>query len=172
MARMARAFELIKVNLLRQKSVYSYKNGVCSLSSKTFQKELPPNITFSPAVIKISSDQTSDHQKRPPLVLCFGWMFAKDSHLEKSRNFWTTLGYDVFLVKTDYKALVFPYRKVTGTADYTKKLVKYLSSMEKPYEKIIFHNFSIGTYVSSILRVQLNREIEKNKVNILKVRFR
>lgn len=172
MAKLLARFGLVNSHRLcvLQKPVYGFNKNCLFSSSSSTPQHLPPNIIFRPAVVKSSCSPSSSSQQKPsppPLVLVFGWMSAKDTHLEKYRHFWTTRGYDVITVSTEPKSLVMPYSKGTGTVAYTNELVKYLSSEKQspPYERIIFHNFSVGTYVSSIFRYQLNKAIENGKVS-------
>lgn len=97
-------------------------------------------------------------------------MSAKDAHLEKYRHFWSTRGYDVITVATEPGSLVMPYSR-KGTVKYSRQLVDFLADDTTPtYDQVILHNFSVGTYVSSIFRQQLNRAVKANTPNTKELR--
>ena len=110
-------------------------------SNSTNQPILSEHIKFQAC----SEPAINDDVNPRPLILLFAWMLAKDAHLDKYRKLWTTRGFDIITIQTSPSDLLVP---AFGTTQTVRLLIDYLANHPKPYQKIIFHNLSVGNYVA------------------------
>lgn len=86
-----------------------------------------------------------------PLVLILAWMLAKETHIDKYREFWFKRGCDVLSVRTSPLALLLPN---IGGRQNAVHVYDFIANFRPSYEKIIVHAFSVGGYqLSEILHM-------------------
>ncbi|KAH9399172.1 hypothetical protein TYRP_018079 [Tyrophagus putrescentiae] len=111
--------------------------------------------SFTAEMTKVDSIATR------PLVLLFGWMLSKNSHLEKYRQFWTSRGYDILTVQTSPFDLLLPS---LGGRKVAQNVFNFLTRELVPrYDEVLVHAFSVGGYQLGELLQRLYEGIERGE---------
>ncbi|RUS80707.1 hypothetical protein EGW08_011530, partial [Elysia chlorotica] len=117
-------------------------------------KQLTPNI-------QLKTLQEPALEPRP-LVLLFGWMLAKQRHLDKYGNLYHSKGFDVLSLKVGPRRYI--YRLYTGQvlipqrAQATvEELLTFLLKPELRSRPLMVHGFSVGGYMYGEYLVKLEQ---------------
>lgn len=98
-------------------------------------KQLTPNIQLK------TLQETASHPR--PLILLFGWMLAKQRHLDKYGNLYHSKGFDVLSLKMRPGQVLIPQR-AQATVD---QLLSFLLTPELKSRPLMVHGFSVGGYM-------------------------
>ncbi|CAL1540612.1 unnamed protein product [Lymnaea stagnalis] len=81
------------------------------------------------------------------LVLFFTWMGAKEKHVNKYRELYTTLGLDVLTIKSSSKDFLWPPTSFVLAKEITSTLKNELGA----YNQFLLHSISVGSYNLTVL---------------------
>ncbi|XP_059152736.1 transmembrane protein 53-B-like [Physella acuta] len=92
-----------------------------------------------------------------PLVLLFGWMLAKQRHLDKYGNLYHSKGFDVLSVQMKPTQVLIPTRaqKTVG------ELLSILEDNSLSQKPLMVHGFSVGGYMYGELLVKLGQNLDR-----------
>ncbi|CAG5116239.1 unnamed protein product [Candidula unifasciata] len=137
--------------LLLQKNV-----PVIFLASR-FESSLPPLTTKQLSEnIQLRTVQETAHYPRP-LVLLFGWMLAKQRHLDKYCNMYHSNGFDVLSLKMKPAQVLIPQR----AQNTVEQLLSVLQEPGLTKRPLMVHGFSVGGYMYGELLLKLDQQREK-----------
>ncbi|ESO91558.1 hypothetical protein LOTGIDRAFT_121859 [Lottia gigantea] len=92
-----------------------------------------------------------------PLVILFSWLLAKDRHIAKYRNLYTSQGFDVLSIRVSPTEVLQPKK----AQDVIKKTLGILQEAEQKLKPLVIHGFSVGGYVCGEMMVELEKNAEK-----------
>ncbi|GFN76143.1 transmembrane protein 53-like protein [Plakobranchus ocellatus] len=104
------------------------------------------------ANIQLKTLQEPAPQPRP-LILLFGWMLAKQRHLDKYGNLYHSKGFDVLSLKMRPAQVLIPQRAQATV----EQLLKLLLTPELRSRPIMIHGFSVGGYMYGEYLVKLEQ---------------
>ncbi|XP_045175304.2 transmembrane protein 53-like [Mercenaria mercenaria] len=78
-----------------------------------------------------------------PLVLLFGWLFAKPKHLKKFVDMYNQQGFDVISVQVFLRQLLKPKRVQSLMRD----VIDLCDQEERKYQQMLVHSLSVGGYM-------------------------
>ena len=84
----------------------------------------------------------SQENRNKKLAVMFGWMLSKDRNMEKYAQIYAKHNFDILLVKTHPKQLIFPKN---GSIKNAQDVLNFLVKNDK-YSNIAIHGFSVGGY--------------------------
>lgn len=156
-----------KFRLLKQNYRYIATSYIRSddhkLVNQSNRQEQPekvfPQIFYQRCDLQASNKQQAiDDCKHKPqsdrkLVILMTWLEAEEKHIKKYRQFYLDRGFDVVNVQTKSIDILLP-------RFYTKRnavnCVKFL--MDKEYDKIFYHGFSVGHFMFGQLVLEMNNQ--------------
>ncbi|XP_013090145.2 transmembrane protein 53-B-like [Biomphalaria glabrata] len=106
--------------------------------------------------MQLKTIQEMSSQPRP-LVLLYGWMLAKQRHLDKYGNMYHSKGFDVLSLKMRPTQVLIPSR----AQKTTEQLLSILQDEHLKDKPLMVHGFSVGGYMYGELLVKLNQDLEK-----------
>ncbi|KAH9491856.1 hypothetical protein Btru_029901 [Bulinus truncatus] len=131
---------------------------ICSLLYVTrHESSLPPLKTEKlneNIQLKTIQEKLNHHR---PLVLLYGWMLAKQRHLDKYGNMYHSKGFDVLSLKMKPSQVLLP-KQAQRT---TEELLSILQDGELKDKPLMVHGFSVGGYMYGELLVKLNQDLDK-----------
>lgn len=135
--------------------------------TKTEKKiQLPSNIVMrycpnsdEDQTQNLAITKTRQLSKRP-LLLFFGWLQAKEIHMEKYREFWFERGFDILSVRTLPMHLLLP--KIGGRRN-AETMINFLANHHLVYDEILIHGFSVGGYQMGEIFLYLKENKDKNE---------
>ena len=100
---------------------------------------------------------TTNGKSGRPLVLLYSWFLAKDFHLEKYRNFWTSRGYDILTIRTRPIDMIAPSWAMSGSAI---KIREFVAKYQPNY--LLVHGFCGGNFqfmelLNQLLMIEADR---------------
>ena len=122
-----------------------------------------PNITKENSLLFRFDNQPgrqSRHTRR--LAVLFGWLMARDDHLDKYRRLYLSKGFDVVTVDASIASVGLP---TFGSQKLAERLLNFLKANNHEYGNIVTHGFSIGGYQFGEFLVQLQKELENDVVS-------
>lgn len=123
------------------------------------QSGFPPVKTKSiDKTLELRSVETAGGGERP-LVVIFGWMLARNRHLNKYGNLYLSKGFDVLSVQVQPQQVLWPVaaqHKITT-------LLKTLQDSSLSTRPIVIHGFSVGGYLYGEMLVKLQKECDRYK---------
>lgn len=127
------------------------------LFSSRHESSLPPLKTDKlNKNIQLRTIQETSYTPRP-LVLLFGWMLAKQRHLDKYGNLYHSKGFDVLSVQMKPTQVLIP-TQAQKTMEELLNILQQKSLSEKP---LMIHGFSVGGYMYGELLIKLKENAEK-----------
>ncbi|WAR02360.1 TMM53-like protein [Mya arenaria] len=107
--------------------------------------------------LSITHHHHDDTSGPRPLILLFGWLFAKPAHLKKYSDFYAEHGFDVLTAKLTLAQLLRP-KKVQRVMTHLLDLCHEGPRQEQP---LLCHALSVGGYMYGELLTSLARDMEK-----------
>lgn len=132
-----------KAIVLRRCIASANPSANCSTRSAT--------LSANPPVLNIQSDG----RRNKRLAILFGWLMARDEHLDKYIRLYQKRGFDVLTVRSDLQSIALPNY---GSRVLATKVLNFLKDFA--YQDIIAQGFSIGGYQFGELLVTLKHEKE------------
>ncbi|KAA8497954.1 Transmembrane protein 53 [Porphyridium purpureum] len=110
-------------------------------------------------VASVADDQFIDSDK--PLVVMLSWMGARKKHLDRYREYYTGLGYEVVCYMNSMGTALVP-----SMSEEQAARVQLLLERQPEDRKVIVHAFSIGTGIYGLMLNRIKHDAEKlNKLN-------
>ncbi|KAF6036838.1 hypothetical protein EB796_004854 [Bugula neritina] len=119
-------------------------NGIMQRSLHSKTRALP----YFPTTNLRCKDTQKD---KIPLIVLLPWLNAQPKHVNKYIELYHKRGYDVMTCSVKVSNFLWP----ESCYSTTKVLTKELSSAEFCHRPLIFHSFSVGTYMLSVLFSQM-----------------
>ncbi|XP_005111442.1 transmembrane protein 53-B [Aplysia californica] len=130
------------------------KNAAVVVTSCRYESGLPPLKTEKISDnLQLKSIQ-DDSQSSRPLILLFGWMLAKQKHLNKYGNMYHSKGFDVLSLKMRPGQVLIPQR-AQDTVEHLLSVLEDSSLAQKP---LMVHGFSVGGYMYGEMLVKLRQQ--------------
>ncbi|GFR70860.1 transmembrane protein 53 [Elysia marginata] len=107
------------------------------------------------ANIQLKTLQEPASQPRP-LILLFGWMLAKQRHLDKYGNLYHSKGFDVLSLKMRPGQVLIPQRAQATV----EQLLSLLLTPELRSRPLMVHGFSVGGYMYGEYLVKLEQHAQ------------
>jgi hypothetical protein len=135
-------------------------NAPAIFAASRLDSSLPPLKTEQiNSNIQLKTIQHDSSASPRPLVLLFGWMLAKQRHLDKYGNMYHSKGFDVISLQMKPSQVLIPQR-AQSTVESLLNVLQDPSLARKP---LMVHGFSVGGYMYGELLVKLEQNREQYK---------
>lgn len=128
--------------------------AVLSVAPSRCQSGLPQVKTQNiNKTLQLRCAENADGKERPLAVL-FGWMLAKQRHLDKYGNLYLSKGFDVLTVQVPPSQVLWPIKA-------QKRITSLLTTLEDSHlasRPLLIHGFSVGGYLYGEMLVKLQSD--------------